>query len=175
MERSKGTLILLALLVAGCGGDEGERTPYGRVEEVRQYRERLNAVIDQINAVERELRDLAVGSTGRATGQNLAAACQSLQERLQAALKALEGIAPPRKLRAVHADMQRAVELRLDACARIAQAWQVEQERSFAEAEPMYDEAEALLAQANQLLEEVNQVLEEVDAALAQEERNPVG
>ena len=109
---------------------------------------------------------MAVGSTGRATGENLAVACQVLDGRLTTVLSQIDAIDPPRKLRAMHADMRTAVGLRLRACQRIAVGWQIEREASFEAAQSIYLEAEALLSEARARLVAVNAVLSEVDVAL---------
>ena len=162
-----GALLGLALFlfITSCGSDKPE-TPYGDAETLVVYRAAVDPLISEINEVEQSLRVMAVGSTGRATGENLAAACQVLDERLTAVLYQLDAIDPPRKLRAMHADMQTAVDLRLRACQRIADGWQIEREASFEAAQSAYLEAEALLSQARAILVAVNAVLSEVDVAL---------
>lgn len=162
-----GALLGLALFlfITSCGSDEPE-TPYGDAETLVVYRAAVDPLISEINEVEQSLRVMAVGSTGRATGENLAAACQVLDGRLTAVLYQLDAIDPPRKLRAMHADMRTAVDLRLRACQRIADGWQIEREASFEAAQSAYLEAEALLSQARAILVAVNAVLSEVDVAL---------
>ena len=162
-----GALLGLALFlfITSCGSDEPE-TPYGDAEILVVYRAAVDPLISEINEVEQSLRVMAVGSTGRATGENLAAACQVLDGRLTAVLYQLDAIDPPRKRRAMHTDMRTAVDLRLRACQRIADGWQIEREASFEAARSAYLEAEALLSQARAILVAVNAVLSEVDVAL---------
>ena len=170
--RDRCAALLLLLALCSCG-DERAETPYGDAERVAAYRAEIAPLIAEINDVEQALRALAVGSTGRATGENLAAACQALDGRLEAVLGRLDSVAPPRKLKQMHADMRTAVELRLRACARIAAGWQIEQEQSFGAAQPFYLEAEALLAEANARLLAVDQVLGDIDVALGQHAASP--
>ncbi len=171
----KMMVALLFLAPVGCGDDDAD-TPYGDADVVSAYRSEIGPVVDEVNAVERALREMAVGSTGQATGENLAVVCQALEARLEAVLAALDAIEPPDKLLNVHADMRAAVERRREACAKIAAGWQVEQEQSFAVAAPIYEEAEVLLAQANELLAAVDEVLVQVDVALGGERENsPTG
>lgn len=171
----KGAILLALLAWVGCGDDKAD-TPYGNEEALSAYRSEVSSVIGEINAVETVMRELAVGSTGRATGENLTAACLQLEARLAAVLVELDAIAPPRKLSDTHADMRAAVNLRREACAKIAFGWLIEQEQSFAQAEFVYEEAEALLAQANAKLATVDEVLGKVDVALGvQREGNPLG
>ena len=157
--------IALSLLFCSCSRDRQE-TPYGDAEPLAAYRAAVDPLISEINEVEQSLRAMAVGSTGRATGENLAAACQVLDGRLTAVLVQLDAMDPPRKLRAMHADMRTAVDLRLRACQRIAAGWQIEREASFEAAQSAYLEAEALLSEARMLLVAVGAVLSEVDVAL---------
>ena len=162
-----GALLGLALFlfITSCGSDEPE-TPYGDAETLVVYRAAVDPLISEINEVEQSLRVMAVGSTGRATGENLAAACQVLDGRLTVVLYQLDAIDPPHKLRAMHADMRTAVDLRLRACQRITDGWQIEREASFEAARSAYLEAETLLSQARAILVAVNTVLSEVDVAL---------
>ncbi len=160
------TCALLLVFFGGCGGDSPE-TPYGDVDRLTAYRAAIDPLVDEINEVERSLRAMAVGSTGRATGENLSRACLALDVRLAAVLVQLEALVPPPRLRDTHADMQAAVQLRRRACERIVMGWQIEQEQSFAAAEATYAEAEAMLAEASLRLLAVDQVLSDVDVALA--------
>ena len=179
IARMRGpTLVLLAALLAGtgCGGDgDGKKTPYGSAAKVRAYRDQIDAIVEAVNAVQDEMERTAVGSTDRATGENLAAAAVVLKPQLQATLELLERIDPPARLAELHAEMRRLIQLRLEAFDQVSQGWEVEQASSFAEAEPLYDQAEEMLDEANALAARVNEELEEVDIALAEAEGgNPV-
>jgi len=175
MRVLKSAAFVGLLALAGCGDDKAD-TPYGDEDVVSAYRSEIDSAIGEVNAVEGALREMAVGSSGKATGENLAAACLLLEARLVAVLAQLDAIAPPRKLSATHADMRAAVELRRAACEKIAAGWQVEQEQSFAQAEPIYEEAETLLSQAREKLALVDEVLGKVDVALGvEQEGNPTG
>jgi len=171
-------LVLLAALLAGTGcGDDGggKKTPYGNAAKVRAYRDRVDAIVDTVNAIQDEMERLAVGSAGQATGENLAEAAAVLEPRLQAALEQLDGIDPPARLADLHAEMRRLIQLRLEALDQVSQGWEVEQVDSFAAAEPLYDQAEGMLDEVNALAARVNAALEEVDIALAEAEGgNPV-
>ncbi len=173
MRAFKGAALVALLALVGCGDAD---TPYGSEDAVSAYRGEISALIAEINTVETIMRELAVGSTGQATGENLTAACLQLEARLAAVLVELDAIAPPRKLSEPHADMRAAVELRREACAKIAFGWLIEQEQSFAQAALVYQEAEALLARANERLAAAAEVLEKVDVALGvKREGNPTG
>ena len=178
MRGEKGILVLMLLVAGGCGdGKKEERgTPYGNVDEVRAYRERINEIIDEVNAVQSEVESTAVGSSGQATGENLAAAYERLGPRLRKALEELEGMEPPPLLAELHGEVRGVILLRLGGFDKVAEGWRVEQASSFAEAEPLYEEAEEKFSEANALIAQVNEELEEVDIALAEAEgENPVG
>lgn len=172
------TLVLLAALLAvtGCGNDGDEqKTPYGNAAKVRAYRDRIDAIVEAVNAIQDEMEQIAVGSTGQATGENLAAAAVRLKPQLLATLDLLDGIDPPARLADLHAEMRRLIQLRLEAFDQVSAGWEVEQADSFAEAEPFYDQAEGKLNEATALAARVNEELEEVDIALAEAEGgNPV-
>ena len=170
--RDRCAALLLLLALCSCGEDRAE-TPYGDAERVAAYRAEIAPLIAEINDIEQALRAMAVGSTDRATGANLAAACQVLDARLVAVLDRLDSVSPPRKLKQMHADMRTAVELRQRACVHIAAGWQIEQDQSFEVAESFYLEAEALLAEANVRLLAVDRVLGEIDVALGQHATSP--
>ena len=163
-------LALLAALLAGtgCGDDgEGQKTPYGKAAKVRAYRDQVDAIVQAVNAVQDEMERAAVGSTGRATGENLATAVVRLGPQLQAALERLDSIEPPERLAGLHAEMRRLIQLRLEAFDQVVEGWEVEQTNSFAGAEPFYDQAESKLGEASALASRVNEELEKVDIALA--------
>ena len=168
IRKADGRILLgvaLFIILCGCSRNRAE-TPYGDAESLMAYRAAVDPIISEINEVEESLRTMAVGSTGRATGENLAVACQVLDGRLATVLSQIDAVDPPRKLRAMHADMRTAVDLRMRACQRIAVGWQIEREASFEAAQSTYLEAEALLSEARARLVAVNAVLNEVDVAL---------
>ena len=162
--------MLIALVVVGCGddGDDGKRTPYGSAEEVWDYRRQIDAIVDEVNAVQDEVERTAVGSAGRATGENLAAAYSRLKPRMLAVLEEVEEIEPPKALVDLHGDIRELILLRLGAYDQVIEGWRVEQENSFVEAEPLYDEAEDKLEEASLLAVAINGELEQVDVALAE-------
>ncbi len=154
--------IALSLLVLmwGCGDDEeGAETPYGSVEEVWVYRERINPLIDEINAIEMEVQETAVGALGQATADNIAAACERLCQRLRAVLEELEAIEPPALLAPLHGEVRRVVLLRLEAYDAVLAALGDLDEALFAEAVEKLNQANVLAAQLNEDLQEVDQTL----------------
>ena len=63
MKRSTGVLGLLLFVIVGCADDKELQTEFGSAKSVRAYRQVVEDVIVEANAIEREARDRAVGST----------------------------------------------------------------------------------------------------------------
>jgi hypothetical protein len=121
---------LLAGLV-GCGEDGGvSQTPYGPTGEVRAYRLQTNPLIDWVNSLEQEVQRRAVGASGQATAENLAAVYQYAQPLLQDARDSFDRIAPPPRLEALHRDMRQVMSLRLGAYAAVLEGWVKARSRS---------------------------------------------
>ena len=173
---SSAWMLLTLLAVAGCGGRK-EETPYGGVEEVRRYREQIDRVIDEVNAIQTEMERTAVGSSGRATGRNLSEAYERLAPRLKVVLEKVDRIEPPSELAELHRRIREVILLRLQALERAAEGWRVEKETSsFEKAESFYEEAEERFDRAAALAAQVNEELEEIDLSLARTGGgNPVG
>ena len=167
MKRTYWWLLLLA--VAGCS-DDAPQTEFGSLKTVERYRDELEAIIVEANAIEQEVWERAVGSTGRATGQNLAPVYRELKPRLVALIVDVEEIAVPPKLTELHGEMRSALGLRLEAFDLVITGWATEQQQSYDEAQPLYVDAEKKIAEANALLAAVGEVLLEVDIALAEAE-----
>lgn len=160
----------MALAGWGCGGnEEGDQTPYGSAEEVRQYRQRLEPIIQAINAVEVETDSAAVGSSGQATAANLARVYARVRPSVQQALEALEQLVPPPLLAPLHREIKQALLLRLSAYDAVLQGWVQQQEQGESEqSAALYRQAEEALASAKALLAQVNAELEKVDLALGE-------
>ena len=165
-------LILVFLL--SCGGKDNTR--FGDIEVVSIYRETLNPIIAEISAIDVALRERAVGSADQATGKNFAKECLELDGQLAKITILLDRIEPPSKLRELHSSIRQVVDLRREACKKIAEGWKVEESDSFSKADPFYTEAEEMLDKANQLLVSVNFLLVNVDEELAHyySKRNPM-
>jgi uncharacterized protein YoxC len=152
--------VCLLLGVWGCGGDENKaETPYGNAEDVRVYREQINPLIDEINAIEMEVQETAVGASGQATAANIAAACELLCQRLRAVLEELEAIEPPALLAPLHREVRQVVLLRLEAYNAVLEGLGEQDEQLFSEAVEKLNQANVLAAQLNEDLEEVDQTL----------------
>jgi hypothetical protein len=173
-QQAAASLALLILL-AGCGdGDKTAMTAYGRADQVRAYRDRIDAVIADANAVQDGIEAAAVGTAGEATGENLSAALEQFRPQLVLALAELRGLDPPESLAGLHAEMERLLTLRLEALDQVAVGWSVEQAESYAAAQPLYEEAESKLNEARDLAANVNEDLAAVDVALAEAEGGQV-
>ncbi|MBI2502654.1 MAG: hypothetical protein HYW07_05405 [Candidatus Latescibacteria bacterium] len=174
----KLALVCVWLLVGGgCGEDEGaSQTPYGSADQVRAYRLQTNPLIDWVNSLEQEVQRRAVGASGQATAENLAAVYQYAQPLLQDARDSFDRITPPPRLEELHRDMRQVMSLRLEAYAAVLAGWALQQEQGQnAQSDTLYQQAEAQLAQANALIVAVNQELKKVDLALGEAEgENPV-
>ena len=125
MKRTYWWLLLVA--VAGCG-DDAPQTEFGSLKSVERYRDELEAIIVEVNAIEQEVWERAVGSTGRATGQNLAPVYRELKPRLVALIVDLDEIAVPPKLTEMHGEMRSALGLRLEAFDLVITGWATEQQ-----------------------------------------------
>jgi len=145
----------LLLALTGCGGDGDE----AGAEQLRAYRVALEPVVAEVTAVEAEVVERAVGSTGVATAANLDAVYRDVRPRLLEALVELDRIAPPGRVADVHEAVRRLIVLRLDAYARVMTGY-------ASGDESLYAGAEDLLRRANALIPEINARLCEVDVAL---------
>lgn len=164
--------ILLLVAAVGCGKDEEPQTAFGSVKSVQRYREALEDIIVEANAVEQEFREMAVGSTGQATGNNLSDEAMRLRPRLVAVIDELDRIKVPKKLADTHADVAAALMLRLEAFDLMIEGWGIEQQQTFDEAQPLYVDAAKKLNEATGMLTQINSVLEEVDIALVEAGNN---
>ena len=170
MERRDWTWVLLLVALVGCGRDETRQTPFGSESAVRDYRESLERIIQEVNEIDLGWRERAVRTSGQASGENLAQVYDEFRPRLSAAIADLDRIEVPRRLDAMHADLRQALVWQLEAFDLVIEGWRVEQEQSSDEAQLHYEEAEKNLSEAGQLLASVNEVLVEVDIALAEAE-----
>ena len=145
-----------SLLGTGCGDTgDGDRA----AAELRVYRVALEPVIVEVSAVETEVAERAVGSSGAATAANLDAVYREVRPRLLEALVELDRLRPPGQLADVHEGVRRLIILRLDAYGLVVSGY-------ASGDESLYPEAEERLRQANALIPEINLRLCEVDVAL---------
>ena len=166
----------LLLGLGGCGDNKASQTPYGSADQVRTYRLQTNPLIDWVNALEQEVQDRAVGASGQATAENLAAVYQYALPLLQGARDSFDRVDPPAGLADLHRDMRQVMSLRLAAYQAVIDGWALQQEQGQnTQSDTLYQQAEMQLAQANALIAGVNQELKKVDLALGETEgRNPM-
>jgi len=186
MEKATGVKVLLRLALGwacllagsmGCGeGGGAAQTPYGPADQVRSYRLQTNPLIDWVNSLEQEVQRRAVGASGQATAENLAAVYAYAHPLLQAARDSFDRLAPPPALEPLHRNMRQVMDLRLQAYGVVLEGWALQREQGEnPQSDSLYQRAEALLAQANDLVVAVNQELQAVDLALGETGgRNPV-
>ena len=168
------SFFLILVFLLSCG--DKDNTRFGDAEVVSIYRETLNPIIAEISAIDVALRERAVGSADQATGKNFAKQCLEFDDQLAEISILLYRMEPPSKLRELHYSIRQVVDLRREACKKIAEGWKVEESDSFSKADESYTEAEEMLDKANQLLVSVNIVLINVDEELAHyySKRNPI-
>ncbi len=168
------SFFLILVFLLSCG--DKDNTRFGDAEVVSIYRETLNPIIAEISAIDVALRERAVGSADQATGKNFAKQCLEFDDQLAEISILLYRMEPPSKLRELHYSIRQVVDLRREACKKIAEGWKVEESDSFSKADEFYTEAEEMLDKANQLLVSVNFVLINVDKELAHyySKRNPI-
>lgn len=146
---------LLVLAVFGCGKKADEKapaattTPYGNPHEVVAYLQAVDPLVAQLNTLHQELYQ-KVGTSGKATGANLASAMELGRPRLAQVLDDLDKLSPPPLLVPFHQNVKKVVQLRLEAYVQTLDGWALEKAKG-ADFESRYNRGEALLAEAQQL------------------------
>ena len=157
-KKSIANLSALAL-VATVGCDGAKKTQYGSLNELREYRTLINPIIDEVSAIEREVRDRAVDKLDSALAEKLDEVYREVRPELLEVLVELDRIEPPPGLYSLHTDIRRLILLRLDAYAFVIEGVATGNE-------VLYDVAEKKLRAANELIPHVNERLCEVDITL---------
>ena len=161
-------LLSLALVAfAGCGRKERPavaQTPYGSAEEVAGYLQKVKPFIQQISAYEVELHQ-KVGTSGQATGKNLAEAMEAIRPRLQQTLRDFEQIDPPALLAPFHRDMKKLMATRLEAYDTTIKG---RQQELAANDTTLYDKAEQQLGEANRISVALNEEIKKMNQAMLQ-------
>ena len=166
-------LALLLTAAVGCGSSDDHSSPppseqgsattsYGTLAEVSEYLQAVNPYIHLVGELQMEV-DTVVGTSGRATGQNLAAAMAGVQPRLKEMIERFEQIAPPPLLAPLHRDIKKLMLVRLEAYETTIEGWKREQESQDL---GLYKEAEAQLVEANQMIQELNDDLKAINSAI---------
>ena len=149
--------VTLALFATGCGGD-GDKTPFGSKEDVRDYREAVNPIVDEMSAIELEVLAV-VDDDGVSIDSRLNAVFVDVLPRLQLLRETLAQLRPPRKLKMLHEEITRMVKLRLGGAQILTDG--------FAAGDvSVYPSALDARQQADELIPAINEVLCEIDVAL---------
>lgn len=168
-------LLCCLLLVAGCGPGQEQpapkpavpdapATPYGTVTEVKAYLDQITPHIQLVSQLQAEI-DRQVGSSGKVTSKNLAAAAAAAAPRLRQAREEFARLQPPPLLAPLHRDIEKLMTVRLDAYAAAEEGWQREQQNRDT---AWHGTVEAKLQSANDLIVQLNRQLQQVNEALAQ-------
>ena len=170
--------LLVFVLACGSGQEESQtipqpvpaetapatQTPYGNTDRVQIYLESINPFVQEVGKIQLEI-DKMVGSSGQATGKNLAEAMEIAMPRLRQAITDFDKISPPPLLSPLHNDIKKLMVLRLTGYETTIRGWAREQQDGSVEA---YSEAEGNLREANQLIGTLNQEMAKVFHALEQ-------
>jgi hypothetical protein len=151
--------LLMMWSVSGCGDDD-EGVRFGDPLVVRDYRDALNPIIDEVSAIEAQVQQRAVGSSNVATAANLNAVYTDVRPQLLEVLVEFDRLTPPRRLLDLHRDIRSLMILRLD-------AYRIVMEGYAAADSSVYAIAEGVLQQANELILDINLGLCEIDVALS--------
>ena len=181
------------LIFLACGNQNGEKIPeqkvaspkaqieeemtsstvYGAKAEIEAYLKRINPHVQEVGRIQL-LVDKNIGSSGRATGSNLAPVMKSVKPNLEAILDTLAGVNPPPLLSSFHAKFKNLVTLRIVAYDTTVRGYELEKETGDLS---LYEEAEANLDEANKLIvllnEEMGKIMESLASSSSQQTASP--
>ena len=198
VPKGKDKLSLLSLVsilfLVSCGNQDGDKipeqkaaspkvqaeeessissTPYGTKEDIEQYLNQINPHVQEVGRIQL-LVDKNIGSSGRATGSNLAPTMKSVKPNLEAILDTLSNINPPPLLSSFHGDFKKLVALRISAYDTTIRGFNVEKETGDLS---LYEEAEAQLDEANKLIVQLNgemgKIMQSLSTASTQQTASP--
>ena len=147
-----------------AGITSANQTAYGDKAKVQNYLETIYPLVQEVSMIQLEI-DKMVGSSGQATGKNLAPAMETVKPRLKQAIADLDKISPPPLLSPLHNDFKKMMVLRLAGYETTIRGWAQEQQNGSVEA---YSEAESKLREARQLIIALNQEMSKVYQAVEQ-------
>lgn len=170
-------LLVLSLAMTGCGKKPEDKsppassTPYGSPQDVSAYFQVIDPLVQELNGLHQELYQ-KVGTSGKATGANLAPAMAQGKPKLQQVLAQLEKTTPPPLLAPFHEQLKKLVVLRLAAYELTAEGWQQEQAKT-PQFEDQYNRGEAKLNEAQQIGGQLGAERAHIQQVLAQAQVSP--
>lgn len=138
-------------------------TIYGNAADIEAYLQAINPHIQEIGRIQLDV-DKSVGSTGKATGENLAPAMEAHKPRLETVLESLGAIVPPPLLASFHTDVKKLVTLRISGYDDTVRGRAAEQSSGDI---ALYEKAEQTLREANTLIGHLNGEMQKINAALS--------
>lgn len=141
----------------------GQNTLYGNSADIEAYLQAINPHIQEIGRIQLDV-DKSVGSTGKATGENLASAMEVYKPRLEAVLESLSTVEPPPLLASFHGDVKKLVTLRISGYDDTIRGRLAEQNSGDI---TLYENAEITLKEANVLIGHLNSEMQKINAALS--------
>lgn len=171
------------LIFLSCGSQDGENIPkkeiaspkvnieeesasstsYGTKAEIETYLNRINPHVQEVGRIQL-LVDKNIGSTGKATGSNLAPVMKNLKPKLEAILDTLSGLNPPPLLSSFHGNFEKLVNLRIAAYDTTIRGYEIEKETGDLS---IYEQAEDQLDEANKLIVLLNGEMGKIMESLA--------
>ena len=147
--------------------------PYGTKVEIETYLNRINPHVQEVGRIQLSV-DKKIGSSGKATGSNLAPVMKSMKPNLEAILDTLSGMNPPPLLSSFHSNFKKLVTLRIAAYDTTIRGHELEQKTGDLS---LYKEAEANLEEANKLIvllnEEMGKIMESLASSSTQQTASP--
>ncbi len=157
-----------------CGTKEQETKPqqqtsapttiYGTLADVEGYLQQINPHMQEIGRIQLEV-DKVVGSTGKATGSNLAPVMKKNRPPLAAVEQALREITSPPLLAPFHANIIKMVTLRLSAYDATIRGNEAENSSGDLS---LYTEAETQLKDANKIIVQLNEEMAKIYQAISE-------
>jgi hypothetical protein len=158
---------------AKIGEEHASTTHYGTKAEIETYLNRINPHVQEVGRIQL-LVDKNIGSSGRATGSNLAPVMKGTKPNLAAILDTLTGVNPPPLLSSFHSNFKKLVTLRIAAYDITIRGYELEQNTGDLS---LYNKAEANLDEANKLIvllnEEMGKIMESLASISTQQTASP--
>ena len=128
--------------------ESASSTPYGTKPEIETYLNRINPHVQEVGRIQLSV-DKNIGTSGRATGSNLAPIMDDLKPNLEDILDTLSVLNPPPLLSSFHGNFKKLVTLRIAAYDTVIRGYKTEKETGDLS---VYEQAEAQLDEANEII-----------------------